>query len=91
MVNTCFHADGHGGTVNGNRDFFHQVTAAFPGNNTRPSRIMNPLRQAHRFDPAGDYVRRYVPELAAHSRTSIHTPWPLDSGLAYPGPLVELS
>ena len=59
MVNTCFHADGHGGTVNRNR---------------------------------GDYVRRYVPEPAARSRTSIHTPWPLDSGLAYPGPpLVELS
>ena len=50
-----------------------------------------PLRQTRRFDPAGDYVRRYVPELAAHSRNSIHTPWPLDSGLAYPGPLVELS
>jgi deoxyribodipyrimidine photolyase len=38
------------------------------GNNTRPNRVMNPLRQAQRFDPAGDYVRRYVPELAAHAR-----------------------
>lgn len=30
------------------------------GNNTRPGQVMNPLRQARRFDPAGDYVRRYV-------------------------------
>jgi deoxyribodipyrimidine photo-lyase len=34
------------------------------GNDTRPNRVMNPIRQARRFDPAGDYVRRYVPELA---------------------------
>ncbi|XRQ09609.1 cryptochrome/photolyase family protein, partial [Actinomadura welshii] len=33
------------------------------GNSTRPERVMNPLRQASRFDPRGDYVRRYVPEL----------------------------
>ena len=50
------------------------------GNNTRPNRVMNPLRQAQRFDPAGDYVRRYVPELAAQARKDIHTPdspyWP---------------
>ena len=35
------------------------------GNNTRPNRVMNPLRQARRFDHDGQYVRRYVPELAA--------------------------
>jgi len=50
------------------------------GNNTRPNRVINPLRQAQRFDPAGDYVRRYVPELAARSQKDIHTPdspyWP---------------
>ncbi len=34
------------------------------GNDTRPNRVLNPLRQAHRFDPDGDYVRRYVPEPA---------------------------
>ena len=33
------------------------------GNDTRPNRIFNPIRQAHRFDPNGDYVRRYVAEL----------------------------
>jgi deoxyribodipyrimidine photo-lyase len=35
---------------------------------------MNPLRQAQRFDPAGDYVRHYVPELAALPPARIHTP-----------------
>ena len=35
------------------------------GNDTRPYRGFNPIRQAERFDPDGDYVRRYVPELAA--------------------------
>jgi deoxyribodipyrimidine photo-lyase len=44
------------------------------GNNTRPNRVMNPLRQAQRFDPAGDYVRHYVPELAALPPARIHTP-----------------
>ena len=34
------------------------------GNDTRPNRSFNPMRQAHRFDPDGDYVRRYVPELS---------------------------
>jgi deoxyribodipyrimidine photo-lyase len=38
------------------------------GHNTRPNRAMNPLRQAERFDPAGEYVRRYVPELASLPR-----------------------
>ena len=61
------------------------------GHNTRPNRVMNPLRQAQRFDPAGEYVRRYVPELSGLPPSRIHTPWRLDSGLAYPGPLVELS
>ncbi len=47
------------------------------GNNPRPGRVLNPLRQAQRFDPDGDYVRRYVPELAGLTRHYIHTPWKL--------------
>ena len=34
------------------------------GNDTRPNRVLNPARQARRFDPHGEYVRRYVPELS---------------------------
>ncbi len=56
---------------------------------------MNPLRQAQRFDPAGEYVRRYVPELASLPAARVHTPWRLDPAtrrtLSYPDPLVELS
>ena len=33
------------------------------GTDSRPNRVFSPLRQAQRFDPDGDYVRRYVPEL----------------------------
>ena len=35
------------------------------GNDTRPNRVLNPSRQAQRFDPGGEYVRRHLPELAA--------------------------
>ena len=65
------------------------------GNNTRPNRVMNPLRQAQRFDKSGEYVRRYVPELAGLDRAVIHTPWKLPAAqrvrMGYPGPLVELA
>jgi deoxyribodipyrimidine photo-lyase len=33
------------------------------GNDTRPNRVFNPTLQAKRFDPDGDYVRRWVPEI----------------------------
>jgi deoxyribodipyrimidine photo-lyase len=63
------------------------------GNNTRPNRVMNPLRQARRFDKSGEYVRRYVPELAGLDPAWIQTPWKLPTAerLRYPGPIVELS
>jgi len=65
------------------------------GHNTRPNRVMNPLRQARRFDRSGAYVGRYLPELAGLDRAVIHTPWKLPPAqrvrLGYPGPLVELA
>jgi deoxyribodipyrimidine photo-lyase len=65
------------------------------GHNTRPNRVMNPLRQARRFDRSGEYVRRYLPELAGLDPASIQTPWRLPPAqrvrLGYPGPLVELA
>ena len=33
------------------------------GTDTRPNRILNPIRQEQRFDPEGAYARRYLPEL----------------------------
>jgi deoxyribodipyrimidine photo-lyase len=63
------------------------------GNDTRPHRVFNPLRQAERFDPTGDYVRRYVPELAGVAGSAVHRPWTLDpkvrARLAYPDPIVD--
>ncbi|MGD0064946.1 MAG: deoxyribodipyrimidine photo-lyase [Streptosporangiaceae bacterium] len=61
------------------------------GNNTRPNRVMNPLRQAQRFDKGGQYVARYVPELAGLAPAQIQTPWQLGQKLDYPDPIVELS
>jgi len=63
------------------------------GNDTRPNRVLNPIRQAHRFDPDGDYVRRYVPELAAIAGRAVHEPWLLGAaarrGLGYPKPVID--
>ena len=62
------------------------------GNDTRPNRVLNPVRQAHRFDPEGAYVRRFVPELARLEGRAIHEPWKADPAererLDYPEPLV---
>ena len=61
------------------------------GTDTRPNRVFNPIAQARRFDPQGDYVRRYVPELAAVEGAAVHEPWALGPlrPAAYPEPLVD--
>ena len=63
------------------------------GNDTRPNRVFNPVRQAERFDPDGEYVRRWVPPLAALRGARVHTPWRLDAAerrrLEYPPPIVS--
>ncbi|MER6362806.1 deoxyribodipyrimidine photo-lyase [Kitasatospora sp. NPDC001527] len=56
------------------------------GTDTRPNRILNPLRQADRYDPTGDYVRRWVPELAHLPGPSVHRPWLFTDG--YPAPII---
>ena len=54
-------------------------------------RIFNPTLQGRRFDPHGDYVRRYVPELREVDATLIHEPWTLPGGPpgGYPAPIVD--
>lgn len=56
-------------------------------------RIFNPISQGQKFDPTGDYVRRYVPELAHIQGAAVHEPWLLIDGLAhgYPAPIVDHS
>ncbi|MGX1881997.1 cryptochrome/photolyase family protein [Streptomyces sp. NPDC055287] len=65
------------------------------GTDTRPNRLLNPLAQAGRFDPRGDYVRRWVPELAGLAGAAVHRPWavsgPERSGIDYPDPVVDLT
>jgi deoxyribodipyrimidine photo-lyase len=46
-------------------------------------RIFNPVLQGTRFDPNGDYIRRWVPELAHLDATVVHAPW--GQGITVPG------
>jgi deoxyribodipyrimidine photo-lyase len=62
-------------------------------------RIFNPVLQGEKFDRAGAYVRRWVPEIAKLPDTWIHKPWmaPADMmtkadillGTTYPRPIVD--
>lgn len=65
------------------------------GTDTRPNRVLNPVIQGKRFDPRGDYVRRWVPELAELEGSAIHEPWKLQgldrAALDYPDPVVDLA
>jgi deoxyribodipyrimidine photo-lyase len=62
-------------------------------------RIFNPVTQSRKFDPDGEYIRRWVPELAALPNKALHAPWevgPLELagagvtlGETYPEPIVD--
>jgi deoxyribodipyrimidine photo-lyase len=62
-------------------------------------RVFNPTLQGERFDPAGDYIRKYVPELVKLPPPFLHAPWraPPDAlaaagvklGENYPRPIVD--
>ena len=54
-------------------------------------RIFNPIEQGKRFDENGDYIRRYVPELAHLSAAEIHEPWLFLDGYSkgYPERVVD--
>lgn len=64
-------------------------------------RIFNPVTQGEKFDPDGDYVRRWVPELRGLPNKWIHKPWEapttvlVDAGIernrSYPQPIVDHS
>lgn len=57
-------------------------------------RVFNPVLQGKKFDPQGEYVRRWVPELANVPHAFIHEPWlmpSLERPRGYPEPLVEHS
>ncbi|MGI9261644.1 MAG: cryptochrome/photolyase family protein, partial [Woeseiaceae bacterium] len=62
-------------------------------------RIFNPVLQGQKFDPDGDYVRKFVPELARLPKKYIHNPWQAPTsvleqagvsiGKNYPQPVVD--
>ena len=62
-------------------------------------RIFNPISQGEKFDPKGDYIRRWVPELSGLPPDWIHRPWEappevlgragVSLGRSYPRPLVD--
>lgn len=56
-------------------------------------RIFNPILQGLKFDPNGDYVRKYIPELRHLTDSSAHEPWEVFDGYAngYPAPIVDHS
>jgi deoxyribodipyrimidine photo-lyase len=64
------------------------------GTGTDPApffRIFNPVTQGLKFDPDGDYVRRYVPELRHLPGGAAHEPWKHPDGLdhGYPARIVD--
>lgn len=62
-------------------------------------RIFNPITQSEKFDAQGDFIRRYLPQLASLTAKQIHAPWRLSPielqanglvlGRDYPHPIVE--
>lgn len=53
-------------------------------------RVFNPVTQGRKFDPNGDYVRRWVPELRGIEGKRVHAPWELDDPPSgYPAPIVD--
>ncbi|MEO6608503.1 MAG: deoxyribodipyrimidine photo-lyase [Aestuariivirga sp.] len=53
-------------------------------------RIFNPVLQGRKFDPRGDYVRRWVPELSGVPEPFIHAPWEMPNPpSSYPKPMVN--
>ena len=63
-------------------------------------RVFNPVGQAEKFDANGDYIRRFVPELAELPNKYLFAPWTAPSlilqgagvrlGETYPRPVVDL-
>ncbi len=88
--------DGDEASNNGNWQWIASV-----GVDPQPAfrRMFNPARQQERFDPAGAYVRRYVPELTDVPDTYLAEPWTMPDdvqerarcriGREYPAPIVD--
>jgi deoxyribodipyrimidine photo-lyase len=74
--------------------------ASSTGTDSMPGyRIFNPLLQSKKFDPQGEYIRKYVPELTAVPTARLHAPHLMTQeeqtlaecriGIDYPSPIVD--
>lgn len=68
--------------------------AASTGTDAAPYfRIFNPTRQGERFDPQGEFIRHWLPELKSVPEKSIHEPWSWadkeETELDYPRPIID--
>src|SRR5262249_52465017 len=57
-------------------------------------RIFNPVTQSEKFDPDGDYIRKWIPEIARLDNKWIHKPWESPDAISsstYPKPIVDHS
>ena len=52
-------------------------------------RIFNPVLQSKKFDPNGEYIRKYIPELSQTETKYIHTPWE-QKNVDYYEPIIDL-
>lgn len=52
-------------------------------------RIFNPVTQSKRFDPSGDYIRRWVPELRGIRAPHVHEPWCAPDHVDYQPPIID--
>ena len=63
-------------------------------------RIFNPVIQGQKFDPEGDYVRRFIPEISPLPNKYLFNPWDapdsileeanIKLGSTYPKPIIDL-
>lgn len=52
-------------------------------------RVFNPVLQSKKFDPQGEYIKRWIPELKNLSAKEIHEPWKLKNN-PYLSPIIDL-
>ncbi|MBC7746023.1 MAG: DASH family cryptochrome [Flavobacterium sp.] len=70
------------------------------GNDPRDNRYFNVMKQAKEYDPQGEYVRLWVPELSRIPGVKVHEPWNIlvhqleeyqvRLGVNYPFPITQL-
>ncbi|MFN3237947.1 MAG: cryptochrome/photolyase family protein, partial [Pseudomonadales bacterium] len=79
--------DGHFAANNGGWQW-----SASTGTDAAPYfRLLSPIRQGERFDPDGDFIKRFIPELKDVSSKALHKPGCSElTETGYPAPMVDL-